>query len=90
MGRKNAKGSVSIVQDGQRIRLSWRYQKKRYSLNLFSFNKPNLQQAKKIALHIERDLLSNYFDTTLLRYQPTAFLESTVSVNRSLVEHFEE
>lgn len=90
MGRKNAKGSVSIVQDGQRIRLRWRYQKQRYSLNLFSFNKANLQQAKKVALKIEHDLLSNDFDATLQRYKPAALQESVVPVNKTFVEHFEE
>ncbi len=65
MCRKNAKGSVSIVQDGQRIRLRWQYHKKRYFLNLFSFNKINLQQSKKVALQIEQNLLSNNFNETL-------------------------
>jgi hypothetical protein len=90
MGRKNAKGTVSIVQDGQRIRLRWRYQKKRYSLNLFQYNKANLVQARKIALQIERDLLTDKFDVTLVQYKPTAIQECAVQESKTLVEHFEE
>ena len=90
MGRKNSKGTVSIVQDGQRVRLRWRYQKKRYSLNLFHYSKANVSQARKVVLLIEHDLLTNNFDETLNRYKPDAIQESTVQVNKSLVEHFED
>ncbi len=70
MGQKNAKGSVSIYNASGRIRLRWRCQKKRYSLNLFLFNKANLLQAKKIALQIEHDLLADsfYFIGDVLSY----------------------
>jgi hypothetical protein len=64
MGQKNFKGTVSILNDNSRIRLRWRYQTKRYSLNLFHFSKPNLLQAKQIALLIESDIALNEFDFT--------------------------
>ena len=69
MGQKNLKGSVSVVEDNKRIRLRWRYLKKRYSLNLFLYNKANLLQAKKIALQIESDLVNGLFDSSLNKYK---------------------
>lgn len=69
MGRKNLKGNVSIDQDKHTIRLRWRYLSKRFSLNLFHYNKANLLRAKKIALTIENDLVSGAFDNTLNRYR---------------------
>lgn len=68
MGRKNLKGSVSILNDNGRIRLRWRYQKKRYSLNLFHYTKSNLLEAKKTALLIEQDMVTQSFDCTLKKY----------------------
>jgi len=65
MGQKNYKGSVSVFNDSCRLRLRWRYQKKRYSLNLFHNTKTNFIQAKKIALLIESDMVSETFDLTL-------------------------
>lgn len=53
MGQKNAKGCVSIVNADERIRLRWRYQKQRYSMNLFSYSKENLVRAKKISIKIQ-------------------------------------
>ncbi len=70
MGQKNQKGTVSITNANQRIRLRWRYQGLRYSLNLFHFSKPNILLAKKIALLIESDIFSGSFDSSLLRYKP--------------------
>lgn len=90
MGRKNTKGSVSIIQDGQRIRLRWRYQQKRYSLNLFSFTKVNLLHAKRVAFEIERDILNGHFDQTLTRYKPASVQETLLPIKKPLVEHFEE
>lgn len=69
MGRRNSQGAVSIDQDKNTIRLRWRYQSKRYSLNLFLYNKQNLLQAKKIALTIESDLVTGAFDYTLEQYK---------------------
>jgi integrase len=69
MGRRNLNGTVSIYKDKSTIRLRWRYQSKRYSLNLFLFNKFNLLRAKKIALVIEDDIVTNVFDESLNRYK---------------------
>src|SRR4051812_9352801 len=87
MGRKNLKGSVSIEQDKTMIRLRWRYQNKRYSLNLFHFNKFNLLQAKKIAVDIECDLVTSNFDVSLLKYRPKA--QYSQAQSSLLFEHFE-
>lgn len=65
MGRRNTQGAVSIDKDKNTIRLRWRYQSKRYSLNLFLYNKANLLRTKKLALTIEHDLVSGAFDSTL-------------------------
>ena len=72
MGQKHAKGTVSIINDSNRIRLRWRYNTKRYSLNLFRYSKHNLLQAKKIALNIEHDIVQGTFDDTLVKYKPKA------------------
>jgi integrase len=72
MGQKNPKGSVSIVNEAGRIRLRWRYQTKRYSLNLFHYSKASLLQAKKIAVAIEHDMVTESFDFTLNKYKPTS------------------
>lgn len=87
MGRRTSKGLVSIDKDKERIRLRWRYQSKRYSLNLFRFTTANLHQAKKIALRIEQDLLTDNFDATLYRYKPQAMLVQKKA--SQLYEHFE-
>lgn len=70
MGQKNPKGSVSIIKDAGRIRLRWRYQSKRYSLNLFNYNKTNLLQARKVAVTIEQDMVIGAFDNSLEKYSP--------------------
>lgn len=90
MGQKNSKGSVSVFQDTKRIRLRWRYQQKRYSLNLFYFSKANLLQAKKIALQIEQDMLNGSFDASLQCYKPVAVQEAVIPASKTLVEHFED
>jgi integrase len=87
MGTKNLKGTVTIEKRGNRIRLRWRYQSKRYSLSLFQLNKTNLIQARKIASTIESDMVFETFDTTLDKYTPEANL--VVKENKTLVEHFE-
>ncbi|MCU0337221.1 MAG: hypothetical protein MUF12_05095 [Sediminibacterium sp.] len=53
MGTKKAKGSVSVENYRNRIRLRWRYQGKRYSLNLGVYNKTNLAAIKKTVQQIE-------------------------------------
>lgn len=91
MGQKNPKGSVSIVNASGRIRLRWRFQKKRFSLNLFHFSKSNLAQAKNIASQIEKDIIHDGFDATLKKYKPVAAQEvSPAPVSKTLVEHFQD
>ena len=88
MGTKNGKGTVSIENIDNRIRLRWRFQKKRFSLNLFHFSKANLLQAKKITILIEDDIRSGAFDTSLKKYKPTSIQESPFS-EISLIDHFQ-
>jgi len=72
MGTKNSKDSVTIERKENRIRLRWRFQTKKYSLNLFEFNKTNLLKAKKIALQIEHDISIGFFDVSLESYKPNS------------------
>lgn len=88
MGQKNCKGTVSITEAGNRIRLRWRFQNERYSLNLFQFSQINLVHARKIASQIETNIVFEQFDTSLLKYQPIS--ESIKPGNKSLVQHFED
>lgn len=88
-GHKTARGTVSIVNYKERIRLRWSYQSIRYSLNLAAYIKANLLHAKKTALQIENDMLNGTFDSTLNKYKH----ESNViikSVDKTIVEYFEE
>ncbi len=88
MGQKNFKGTVSISDADDRIRLRWRYQSKRYSINLSSYTKTNLLKAKKIALNIEHDIANEKFDYSLNKYKGK---EEVVSdIKKSIVEYFEE
>ena len=68
MGQKNAKGTVSIENFRGRIRLRWRFQTKRYSVNLNEYKKANLLAARKTTVQIEQDILNNAFDFTLRKY----------------------
>ena len=88
MGRKNSKGAVSIINDRGRIRLRWRYQDKRYSINLSFYNKTNLLQARKISLSIEQDIATDRFDQTLVHY--IGETEKRSIVEKSIVAYFEE
>jgi integrase len=72
--KKNSKGTVSITNAKGRIRLRWRCQKERYSLNLFAYNKANLLKSKKVALVIEQDIIDGCFDTSLNKYHPEIHL----------------
>jgi len=88
LGIKNQKGTVSIENYRERVRLRWRYQTKRYSLNLSNYNKSTLLQAKKVALLIEQDIVNNQFDFTLRRYSGKA--NSVVGNENTIVKYFEE
>ena len=69
MGHKNSKGNVSLTNYKGRIRLRWRYQSIRYSINLLSYSKTNLLSAKKTALQIEQDIADEKFDYSLHSYK---------------------
>ena len=88
MGQKNSKGTVSISNADNRIRLRWRYQSIRYSINLHSYSKVNLLAARKIALQIEMDIANDIFDTSLKDYQND--LEIIPQVKKTVVAYFEE
>jgi integrase len=68
--------------------LRWRYQKQRYSFNLFHYSKTHLLQAKKIALTIESDMVNEAFDCTLNKYKPACQLSRTEQ--KSLAELFSQ
>lgn len=68
LGHKSPKGAVSITNYKARIRLRWRYQGKRYSLSLGSYDKVNLKAAKKIVLQIELDMINGRFDASIIKY----------------------
>ena len=87
-GHKTARGTVSIVNYNERIRLRWSYQSIRYSLNLAVYNKANLLHAKKTALQIESDILNGTFDSTLNKYKYNNVIIK--SVVKTVVEYFEE
>jgi len=88
LGQKNSKGTVSISNADNRIRLRWRYQSIRYSINLHSYSKVNLLAARKIALQIEMDIANDIFDTSLKDYQNES--EIIPEVKKTVVAHFEE
>ncbi len=68
MGQKNQKGTVTVSNADQRIRLRWRYQGKRYSLCLGPYDKVNLKATKKVVLQIELDMANGQFDDSLIKY----------------------
>ena len=68
LGIKNQKGTVSVENFKNRIRLRWRYQGKRYSLSLGPYDKVNLKATKKVVLQIELDMAIGQFDDSLIKY----------------------
>ena len=70
MGRRNFNGAVSICNDKDIIRLRWRADGKRYSLNLpWLYERSNLVLAKKVAHLIEEEVSNDIFDISLIRYK---------------------
>jgi integrase len=86
--KKSAKGTVSISNADKRIRLRWRYQGERYSLNLTHYTRANLLEAKKVALMIETDLLSGAFDISLSKYTGEQRKAVKGAVRRALGQSF--
>jgi len=87
MGHKSQKGLVVITNYKERLRLRWRYVGIRYSINLSSFNKINLLEAKRVALSIEQDMVTDNFDYSLIRYNGKRI--DTGSKGRTFVQLFE-
>jgi len=68
---KTPKGEISITKCEERIRLRWRYNGNRYSLNLpFVFSEENMHQATLKVAEIKLDILKRCFDTSLEKYKP--------------------
>lgn len=82
MGQKNQKGTVTIENADQRIRLRWRHQGKRYSLSLGPYDKINLKAARKVVLQIELDMANDQFDVTLIKYG-----SRSVKVHEEPIQH---
>ena len=89
LGQKSLKGSVGITNADGRIRLRWRYNDKRYSLSPSIWNHLNLLQAKKTALQIEQDIITDSFDSTLVKYSGNTVADAKATP-KSFVELFEE
>jgi integrase len=95
MGRKNLKGTISILNDRGRIRLRWRYQGERYSLNLHhQYSRSNLTEARKTTLQIEQDILRKRFDITLCKYsgrpEESSQQQKPQQEKKTIVQYFEE
>lgn len=88
MGIKNQKGTVSIENYRERIRLRWRFQGIRYALNLSAYTKVNLIQARKTASVIEQDMALGNFDNSLAKYKSTK-INSPLNSHVSMVDLFE-
>ena len=87
MGQKTNKGAVVITNCDGRLRLRWRYAGNRYSISLSSFNKINQLEAKRVALTIEQDMVTNNFDYSLIRYNGKRI--DSGSKGRTFVQLFE-
>lgn len=68
MNKKNPRGTVTIFEEKNRVRLRWSYNGKRFSLNHGHRSEIQLVAARKLALQIEQDIILNSFDTTLNKY----------------------
>lgn len=89
MGRKNLKGTVSIFQERNSIRLRWRYHEERYSTSIAGDNQFTIARAKQLAATIELDMLTDRFDTTLIKYKETFRHEGSLlphKVNQSTID----
>jgi integrase len=91
MGQKNLKGTVSISNVDNRIRLRWRYQGKRYSVNLAAHTKLHLTKAKTVAALIEKDMAFETFDYSLNRYKGNqGSANGLIKPEKTIVAYFEE
>ena len=90
MGIKNTKGSVTIENYRDRIRLRWRHQGKRYAINLSAYSSINLKQAKNVSIQIELDMITGNFDMTLVKYTGKTLSNTKKGIPKTFVELFEE
>lgn len=90
MGQKNLKGTVSISNVESRIRLRWRYQGKRYSINLAAYTKLHLTKAKTVAALIEKDMAFDSFDYSLSRYKGNESSNGLIKPEKTVVAYFEK
>jgi integrase len=68
--QKASKGEVSITNAEGVVRLRWRYQDVRYSLNLpYEYKDYNLPKASICAAQIKLDIIQGAFDATLEKYR---------------------
>lgn len=66
---KTPKGEISVTNSRGRIRLRWRHEDIRYSLNLpFTYEPENMHYARVKITEIKLDILKGCFDTSLKRY----------------------
>lgn len=73
---KTPKGEISITNYKGRMRLRWRYNGTRYSLNLpNAYSRENLPAAGLKSAEIKLDLLKGCFDTSLVKYKNEAIVE---------------
>lgn len=78
---KTPKGEISIANFQSRIRLRWRYESVRYSLNLpYSYTPENLHHAAIKVAEIKLDILKGCFDATLEKYNSKS--KSPFSIQR--------
>ena len=90
MGHKNGKGSIAVSVYNGRIRLRWRYEGKRYSLNVGLDNSKQHIEARKLIFKIERDIAYDEFDVTLGKYKTRTPVAKTRTPNSmSIVQSFE-
>lgn len=66
---ENKWSEISVFNDSGKIRLRWSYEKKRFSLILFLWNRENLKLAKNIVREIEFDFSEGFFDASLEKYK---------------------
>jgi integrase len=74
MGQKSKtpKGEISITNFQGRIRLRWRYNGVRYSLNVpYAYVSENMHHGAIRAAEIKLDIAKGCFDPTLEKYNPT-------------------
>lgn len=90
LSQKSPKGAVSINNYKNRIRLRWRYQGKRYSLNLGQYDKINLKSAKKVVLQIELDMVNDQFDVSLGKYNGKIIKVQESPKPLTIVAYFEK